>query len=90
MQLKRLEIEFLLIKKMKKIFFLFFCIFLAGGVQSQQVLEFSLEDCIQYAETHNLTLKTAQLNRESSEITYRHSQKSLAPTISASSAQGDG
>lgn len=75
---------------MKKILFLLFFVFWAIGVQSQQVLEFTLEDCIQYAETHNLTLKTAQLNRESSEITYRQSKNAIAPTVSASASQGYG
>lgn len=73
---------------MKKLFFLWVVMGLLnlGFAQNSQTL--SLSDCIRYAEQHSLTLQTANLSKEMSEISLRQSKLNLSPTISASASQG--
>lgn len=57
---------------------------------AQNTMQFTLEDCIKYAEEHNLTLQTASLNRSSAELNYKHAKEQMAPSVSASASQGFG
>lgn len=56
--------------------------------KGQDKMQFSLEDCIKYAETNNYSLQTTGLNVTSSKISFIQSKLSIAPSVSASAAQG--
>ncbi|MCQ2286221.1 MAG: TolC family protein [Bacteroidales bacterium] len=73
---------------MKKIFILFLC--LSTSYLFAQTTRFSLEECIHYAKEHNITLKSAELNKESSEIQLKTAKNAYAPSVSASLSQGFG
>lgn len=48
----------------------------------------TLEECIDYAVKHNITLQKAQANVETNEINIKEQRGSLLPTVSASVQQG--
>ena len=48
----------------------------------------TLEECIDYAVKHNITLQKAQANVETNEISIKEQRGSLLPTVSASVQQG--
>ena len=48
----------------------------------------TLEECIDYAVKHNITLQKAQANVETDEINIKEQRGSLLPTVSASVQQG--
>ena len=50
-------------------------------------LTLTLEECLQYAETHNFALQSAEINVNSSELSLRQAKENIAPTISASASQ---
>ncbi len=52
--------------------------------------EFTLEECIRYAEESNYALQTAGLNVTSAEISLKQARENIAPTVSASASQGLG
>ncbi|MCR4680987.1 MAG: TolC family protein [Bacteroidales bacterium] len=52
--------------------------------------QFTLEECLQYAEENNYSLQTAGLNVSASEINLRQAKENIAPSISASASQGLG
>lgn len=74
----------------KKTFFIAWAMFCAVSLSAQGVMRLSLAECIDYAESHNNTLRTAALNRLSSEVSYKESKLKYAPTVSASASQGYG
>ena len=49
---------------------------------------FTLEECIQYAETYNYALQSSALNVTSSEISLKSAKEHIAPSVSASASQG--
>lgn len=69
-------------------------IFLAGllfctlGSRAQKV--WTLEDCINYAKEHNITLQKALLQKKSAEEDVKSSQAALLPSLSASTNQSIG
>lgn len=66
-------------------------LFLVFGTYAQETTNtasLSLEDCIRYAEENNLSLQSAGLNIQSSEINLRQAKENIAPSISASASQG--
>ena len=74
-----------------------FCLFVTSlfaqsenGQNTSVKTQFTLEDCINYAETNNYSLQTAGLNVTSSEISLKQAKENLAPSISASASQGLG
>lgn len=74
---------------MKKLFP--FIIFLSlFYVHAQEANQFSLADCIQYAEKHNFSLQNADYAKDISEINYKQSKLNMAPTVSASLSQSFG
>lgn len=73
---------------MKKFVFLLGLIGSIFNGVAQNPTIFSLADCIRYAEQHSLTLQTAEISKEMSEISLRQSKLNLTPTISASASQG--
>ena len=48
---------------------------------------FTLEECLQYAETHNFSLQSADINVSTSELSLRQAKENIAPTVSASASQ---
>ena len=74
----------------KKTFFLALAMFYAFSLVAQEVMRLSLAGCIDYAEIHNNTLRNAELNRSSSELSYKEARLKYAPTVSASASQGFG
>ncbi len=76
---------------MKRVTILLICTLLAAvGMKAQDTLRMSLEDCIRYATENNLTLQTANLNRSTAELNYKHAKQQMAPSVSASASQGFG
>jgi len=74
-----------------------FCLFASSlfaqnenGQNTSLKTQFTLEDCIKYAEENNYSLQTAGLNVTSSEISLKQAKENLAPSISASASQGLG
>lgn len=61
-----------------------------GSQSTSEKTQFTLEDCINYAEENNYSLQTAGLNVTSSEISLKQAKENIAPTISASASQGLG
>jgi len=61
-----------------------------SNIMAQNVGEkrsFTLEECLQYAETNNLSLKSANISVSSSELSLRQAKENIAPSISASMNQ---
>lgn len=48
---------------------------------------FTLEECLQYAETHNFSLQSANINVSTSELSLRQAKENIAPSVSASASQ---
>lgn len=61
-----------------------------GSQNATGKTQFTLEDCIKFAEENNYSLQTAGLNVTSSEISLKQAKENIAPTISASASQGLG
>ena len=49
---------------------------------------FTLEECLQYAETHNFSLQSGSINISTSELNLRQAKENIAPTVSGSVTQG--
>lgn len=54
---------------------------------AQDTVRMTLSDCLQYAYEHNLTVQTAQLNRESAEASVSNAKWNFAPSMSASAGE---
>ena len=48
---------------------------------------FTLEECLQYAESNNFSLQSANINISSSELSLKQAKENIAPTVSASASQ---
>lgn len=55
--------------------------------EAQDTVRMSLDDCLQYAYEHNLTVQQAQLNRESAEASVSNAKWNFAPSMSASAGE---
>lgn len=76
---------------MKRFTILIICILMtAVCAMAQDTMQMTLEDCIRYATENNLTLQTANLNRSTAELNYKHAKQQMAPSVSASASQGFG
>lgn len=49
---------------------------------------FTLEECLQYAETHNFSLQSGSIDISTSELNLRQAKENIAPTVSGSVTQG--
>ena len=54
---------------------------------AQDSLRMTLEECLQYAESHNFSLQSSNINISTSELTYKQSKLNIAPSVSASASQ---
>lgn len=71
---------------MKKVIFLLsFCA--AATVFGQNPLQLNLQECIQYAEQHNITLLSGGLDVNTAEIQLKQSKLQMTPTVSAGLGQ---
>ena len=74
----------------KFVFIVGFILLIFNNIKAQESLEkknFTLEECLQYAENHNFTLQSANINISSTELNLRQTKENIAPTISASASQ---
>ena len=75
---------------MRKIVLLFSIILIFSCLKAQEnngKQSFTLEECLQYAETNNFSLQSANINVSTSELSLRQAKENIAPTISASASQ---
>lgn len=75
---------------MRKIVLLFSIILIFSCLKAQEnngKQSFTLEECLQYAETNNFSLQSANINVSTSELSLRQAKENIAPTVSASASQ---
>ena len=75
---------------MRKIVSLFSIILIFSCLKAQEnngKQSFTLEECLQYAETNNFSLLSANINVSTSELSLRQAKENIAPTVSASASQ---
>ncbi len=70
---------------MKRIIFIITIIILVGKAYAQQ--KWTLEECIQYAVEHNISVQQIELQRQNAEIDLNTSQMSRLPNLNASMGQ---
>lgn len=77
---------------MKKYTLLIICIsLLLNGIYAQEnngKTTFTLEECLQYAESNNFSLQSGGIDITTSELNLRQAKENIAPTVSASATQG--
>lgn len=56
----------------------------------QEALNLTLKSCIQYAEEHNLTLKSGELDVSTAEIQLKQTRLQMAPSVNANASQNFG
>jgi len=71
--------------KKSKLLYILPLFFVASGFS--QTRQWSLEECINYAIEHNITIKQMQLQKENAEITLNTSQMSRLPDLNAGAGQ---
>ncbi len=57
------------------------------SVMAQELHNFTLKECIDYAETHNISIRSSALDQETAEIQLKQTKLQMAPTISAGLGQ---
>ena len=61
---------------------------LCGGTASaQDTVRMTLDECLHYAYQHNLTVQTAELNKESAEANVSNAKWNFAPSLNASAGE---
>jgi outer membrane protein len=55
--------------------------------QTSEKQSFTLEECLQYAESNNFSLQSANINISSSELSLKQAKLNIAPSVSASASQ---
>ncbi len=68
---------------MRKLFYIFFAAGIASAVA--QVKVWTLEECVQYAHQHNLSIKQAELSLEMDEVSLEERKWAKYPNLNASS-----
>ena len=59
-----------------------------SGISAQDTVRLTLDSCLRYAYGHNLQVRTAVLNQESSEVGLTGAKLRFLPSVSASASQG--
>lgn len=75
---------------MRKIVVIILILFQAGAfaqAQEKTAKTWSLEDCIAYAIKNNITVKQAELTKNTAEINYKQSKYERLPSVSANASQ---
>ena len=57
------------------------------NAQNDQKREFTLEECLQYAESNNFSLLSSDIDVASSELSLKQAKENIAPSVSASATQ---
>lgn len=70
----------------KKHLFLLINLFLMFTIKAQENIQWTLEQCIEYAVENNINVNEAIISQKSSEITYNQSKVALFPNLSASAS----
>lgn len=60
---------------------------LSMGACAQDTVRMTLDSCLRYAYSHNLTVQQAQLNKESAEASVSNAKWNFAPSMSASAGE---
>ena len=60
---------------------------LCGAACAQDTVRMTLDECLHYANEHNLTVQTAELNKESAQASVSNAKWNFAPTVSASAGE---
>ena len=60
---------------------------LSIGAGAQDTVRMTLDSCLRYAYSHNLTVQQAQLNKESAEASVSNAKWNFAPSMSASAGE---
>lgn len=60
---------------------------LSIGACAQDTVRMTLDSCLRYAYSHNLTVQQAQLNKESAEASVSNAKWNFAPSMSASAGE---
>ena len=60
---------------------------LSMGAFAQDTVRMTLDSCLRYAYSHNLTVQQAQLNKESAEASVSNAKWNFAPSMSASAGE---
>ena len=74
----------------RSIFFLFLLIIIFLQANAQENRSMTLPECIQYAETNNPTLQSANLDVNVAEIRLKQTRLQMAPVVTASAGQNFG
>ena len=77
---------------MKKYIVIFWALLLTVSVvyaqdNTSEKKSFTLEECLQYAESNNFALQSAGINVSSSELSLKQAKLNIAPSVSASATQ---
>ena len=73
---------------MKKFILIFgFISLFFNCLTAQDTLRLTLEECLQYAEAHNFSIQSANINISTSELNLKQAKLNIAPSISASASQ---
>ena len=65
---------------------LFFSV-LAFGQNTEKKDKWTLNDCIQYAKEKNITIKSAELDKNTADVNYSQSKSSRWPNLTGSASQ---
>jgi outer membrane protein len=69
---------------MKYLYTLIFILLINSSIFSQEIKQWTLQECIDYAMSNNLTIKRSELNLESSEVNFNQAKFSRLPNANAS------
>ncbi len=73
---------------MKKFILIFgFISLFFNCLTAQDTLRLTLEECLQYAEAHNFSIQSANINISTSELNLKQAKLNIAPTVSATATQ---
>lgn len=67
--------------------YVFLALLTSGGIAAQTTKTWSLQDCIDYALEHNITLKKSQASEQSADIDIKQAKAGYLPSLNASMSQ---
>ena len=78
---------------MKKYVVIFWALLLTASLvyaqdNTSEKKSFTLEECLQYAESNNFSIQSSSINISTSELSYKQAKMNIAPSVSASATQG--
>ncbi|MTI39510.1 TolC family protein [Fulvivirga lutimaris] len=73
---------------MKYLKLLIFILLGSSTAYAQETVEWTLQECVEYALANNLTVKRSELNLKSSEVSLKQSKYNMLPSVNASGSYG--